>query len=71
MLSRVEIASGNTTRASADDGVWRGGSPFSEGLFELGEETRDGVDGVKVDVGTCNKGKVLMASSLLFLLGGS
>ncbi len=70
----MEIAAGNTTWASAEDSVWRGRSPSSEGLFELGEETRDGVDGVnamRVDVGTCNEGKVLMASSLLFLLGGS
>jgi len=74
ILSRVEIAAGNTTLASAEDRVWRGRSPFSEGLFELGEETRDGVDGVNamgVDVGMCNEGEVLVVPSLLFLLGGS
>lgn len=74
ILSRVEIAAGNTTLVSAEDSVWGGGNPFSEGLIELGEETRDGVDGVNamgVDIGTCNESEVLMELSLLFLLGGS
>ncbi len=47
--------------------------PFSDEIIELGEETRDGVDGVNamaVGVGTWIEGVVLPVSSLLFLRGG-
>jgi hypothetical protein len=53
--------------------VGRGDGPFSDEIFELGEETRDGVDGVNaiaVGVGSWNEGVVLPVSSLGFLFGG-
>lgn len=54
--------------------VGRGDGRFSDEICELGEETRDGVDGVNVvvvGVGAWNEGVALLMSSLLFLFGGS
>jgi hypothetical protein len=73
IVSRVEIGDGNMT--SAWPGFWagRGDGPFSDEIFELGDETRDGVDGVndiKMGVGTWNEGVGLPVSSLGFLFGG-
>jgi hypothetical protein len=73
MLSRIGIAGANMTLVCAGDRAWTG-MPFSDEIFELGEEIRDGVDGVNamgVGAGTWNEGVVLTASSLLFLFGGS
>jgi hypothetical protein len=74
ILSRVETDGENMTSTWAGEWVWRGDGPFSDEIFELGEETRDGVDGVNamdVGVGIWNEGVALLLSSLLFLFGGS
>jgi len=72
-VSREETDDGNMTSGRLGFWVERGDGPISDEKFELGEETRDGVDGdniMAVGVGTWNGGEVLPVSSLLFLLGG-
>lgn len=68
MPSRVGTAGGNKTSP------WVGGegeSPFSEDIFDSGEDTREAVEStVEVGAGTWNTG-VVLSSSLLLLLGRS
>jgi hypothetical protein len=73
MVPREETDGGNMTSGRLRVWVERGDGPFSDEIFELGEETRDGVDGdntMPVGVGTWNEREALPVSSLLFLFGG-
>jgi len=74
MPSRVGTATGgNMTSPWVGDGAGRGRgvSLFSEETFDPGEDTKEGVEiTVEVEAGAWNTG-VVLASSLLLLLGRS